>query len=568
MLRKALATLPATLDQTYERILCAITEEESKYALRILRWLAFSIEPLSLNEVAEAVAIDITRDPAFDRDEVLEDPLDALGICSSLVTIATVTMYKQGIYDDVQTIALAHYSVQEYLLSDRIKHGQAKQYSLRKFDCHESITRACLKYLLQFNQSQMLSKDFFDNNALAMYSARYWASHLQETDEQVEETIRIAVDLLTLDKPAFLIWSQLYDADDVRKEPDFRLELVDTLIPLYCAARYGLSKVSTQLLNAGADVNAQCGVFGSALGAASLLGHEETVKLLLDAGAHGNAQCGGSGSVLAAVSFRGYEEIVKLLLNAGADVNFQCGKFESALGAASSRGHEKTVKLLLDAGANGKDGDISDPLQRACEGEHWDIICMLLNTGAHFHDGCLSRVLEAVARAGRKTIVEMLLSACVNQPVRDMSGAIELAARGGHKEIVEMLLSASVNHQERDLSGAIQQAAVDGHVQLVKMLLSAGASILSDSKSLSWACHRGNEQLVMILLDAGATGWDGDFIIEIQIAEENGHKRILEMLCYARTKWSDSRSIEAAKVSSEEEVIGAASRVTTKRKRS
>jgi hypothetical protein len=112
MLRKALATLPATLDQAYERILCAITEEESKYALRILRWLAFSIEPLSLNEVAEAVAIDITRDPAFDRDEVLEDPLDALGICSSLVTIATVTMYKQGIYDDLQTIALAHYSVQ------------------------------------------------------------------------------------------------------------------------------------------------------------------------------------------------------------------------------------------------------------------------------------------------------------------------------------------------------------------------------------------------------------------------------------------------------------------------
>ncbi|KAG9195644.1 hypothetical protein G6011_00765 [Alternaria panax] len=90
MLRKSLATLPQTLDQTYDRILTAISEDDCKLAMRILQWLTSSARPLSVEEIAEAVAIDVARDPAFDRDEVLEDPLEVLNICSSLVTISTI----------------------------------------------------------------------------------------------------------------------------------------------------------------------------------------------------------------------------------------------------------------------------------------------------------------------------------------------------------------------------------------------------------------------------------------------------------------------------------------------
>lgn len=88
-LRKSLATLPQTLDQTYDRILTAISEEDQDYALRILQWLTFSARPLSVEEVAEVVAIDVAGNRAFNRDEVLEDPLEALNICSSLVTVTT-----------------------------------------------------------------------------------------------------------------------------------------------------------------------------------------------------------------------------------------------------------------------------------------------------------------------------------------------------------------------------------------------------------------------------------------------------------------------------------------------
>jgi hypothetical protein len=122
MLRKSLATLPQTLDQTYDRILTAINEEDREYAMRILRWLTVSARPLLVEEIADVVALDVAREPAFDRDEVLEDPLEALSICSSLVTITTND--PGGRWRPAQRIiALAHYSVQEYLVSERIKQG-------------------------------------------------------------------------------------------------------------------------------------------------------------------------------------------------------------------------------------------------------------------------------------------------------------------------------------------------------------------------------------------------------------------------------------------------------------
>ncbi|KAH7070238.1 hypothetical protein FB567DRAFT_539530 [Paraphoma chrysanthemicola] len=86
MLRQTLATLPSTPDQTYDRILCSISEEDTTYALRILQWLTFSTRPLAVDEIAKVIAIDLTRDPVIDRDQVLEEPLEVLNICSSLVS--------------------------------------------------------------------------------------------------------------------------------------------------------------------------------------------------------------------------------------------------------------------------------------------------------------------------------------------------------------------------------------------------------------------------------------------------------------------------------------------------
>jgi ankyrin repeat protein len=59
------------------------------------------------------------------------------------------------------------------------------------------------------------------------------------------------------------------------------------------------------------------------------------VKVLLDTGAEVNAQGGLYGSALQAASVQGHEKVVQMLLNAGADVNAEGGYYGDALRAAS-----------------------------------------------------------------------------------------------------------------------------------------------------------------------------------------------------------------------------------------
>lgn len=172
MLRKSLATLPSTLDETYDRILSAINEEHSEYAVRILRWLTFSSRPPLVEEISEVAAINVERDPMFDRQEVLEDPLESLNMCSSLVSLATVEESSRRGWNDQsesarQIIFLAHYSVKEYLISERSRKGRAARYSMQDADCNEIIAKSCLGYLLQFQQSESFSSESIEEFQLA-----------------------------------------------------------------------------------------------------------------------------------------------------------------------------------------------------------------------------------------------------------------------------------------------------------------------------------------------------------------------------------------------------------------
>ncbi|KAF8514300.1 hypothetical protein JB92DRAFT_2919988 [Gautieria morchelliformis] len=67
-LKKALAHLPKTLNETYDRILAAIDEDDRQGALSLLKWLAFSFNTLSLDQAVEVIATDpdAIDEPLFD----------------------------------------------------------------------------------------------------------------------------------------------------------------------------------------------------------------------------------------------------------------------------------------------------------------------------------------------------------------------------------------------------------------------------------------------------------------------------------------------------------------------
>lgn len=99
--------------------------------------------------------------------------------------------------------------------------------------------------------------------------------------------------------------------------------------PLYYATDVTITRF---LLDKGADVNAQDGVYGGALEAAASKGKKEVVKLFLDHGADPNTRGGPYGSVLRAAAFVGNKEVVQLLLDRGANADGQGGYYKCVAG--------------------------------------------------------------------------------------------------------------------------------------------------------------------------------------------------------------------------------------------
>ena len=146
-LHDALASLPKTLDDTYARILDNIDKNYShcnREILKILQWLTFSARPLRFEELAEIVAIDVHKNPRFDPERRWPEPREIMAICSSLVTLTAIDNCDYGSQDlsirpiirnspskDSMYVRLAHFSVKEYLVSDRIQHSIAIHYSVQ-----------------------------------------------------------------------------------------------------------------------------------------------------------------------------------------------------------------------------------------------------------------------------------------------------------------------------------------------------------------------------------------------------------------------------------------------------
>lgn len=413
-LRKALTTLPQTLGETYERILYAINEDDSEYAIRILRWLTFCCEPLRIEEIAEVVAIDVERNPAFNSDEVLEDPLEALSICSSLVTITAT----EGYSSTRRIVTLAHYSVKEYLTTEKILQSRAARYGIERIACNEFIAMGCISYLLRFQGSGPFSEAMIQESKLALYAARFWITHTQAAAQNAEDLNRLIMELFSTKNGAYLNWSRIYDLDHPSARPNFDKKLDEVPVVLYVASFSGLTEIVDLLLKAGADANARGGRHDNPLQAASSGGHDRIVELLLNKGANVNPQGEAYSTALHRASIQGHNRIVELLLNKGANVNAQSKFLGTAIQAASAGGYDKTAELLLARGANinAQGGYYGTALQAASGEGHDKTTELLLNKGANINaqGGIHGTAIQAALRGGHNKIVELLLNRGAN----------------------------------------------------------------------------------------------------------------------------------------------------------
>ena len=142
---QALAELPATLDETYERTLRGINEAIWGFAHRMFQFVLSGFPPTftsrnwptcshSISLFGKAGPI-----PIFCDDWRLEDPADAvLSTCSTLLAIVD----DQG----SPVIQFSHFSVKEFLTSTRLAESTdiiSHRYHVSMTSAHTLVAQAC-----------------------------------------------------------------------------------------------------------------------------------------------------------------------------------------------------------------------------------------------------------------------------------------------------------------------------------------------------------------------------------------------------------------------------------------
>jgi ankyrin repeat protein len=522
---RAIAELPPDLDEMYNRILGQIAKDDVPYAIRILRWLTFASRPLYLKEVAEVAALDPDYRPAFDRDEVLQDPAEVLAICSSLVTVVQepsmeyfdeendcyIGQYSHNSVDLVgkseRVVVLAHYSVKEYLVSQRILESEAKLYGIDPDIGHKTLAKSCLLYMFQLDvldlPKHVVRRDF----VLTIYSAEEWIRHYRLIQTPDPELNELVVELFKAENT----FSTMIMFSPKRRAQfwPYREKLTKSV---FVACELGLPDIVQRLVSeTDFDVNEAHNETTTLLEIAARSGFSSLVEFLLEKGAIAN-----EGALNSACS-NGHLELVRLLLEQGAQVNTHGAKGFSALRCASLSGHLGTVQYLIERGADVKAPD-ELALCQASQYGHLDIVRVLVENGAD---------INASIIADYNTLGGLYGNALCGASYR------------GHFEVVEYLVEngANVNVSDGRDRKPLHGASCNDHLEIVKYLVKKGADVdgsESHQNALVVASEEGNFEVVQCLVENGANvnasasdGWHGNALYG---ASYKNHLEIVEYL--------------------------------------
>ncbi|KAJ6505881.1 ankyrin repeat-containing domain protein [Mycena vitilis] len=528
--------LPNDLFGIYTRFLQPINEDDVVYAAALLRWLAFSAEPVTLCQLDEALAINFSE-----PDQWVFEPQnrgnveDVCRLLEGLVTVGSVPESDPA--DQKRPVTLAHSSVNDYIVSEQF--ATKYKHDLTEAPSHTFLTQSCVAYLLHFKHNP-LNSDTLPQYLLARYAARFWSHHLLRCHDQgvLQHSI---MHLLKNGSQQYTALNCVYNIDCPWPAPDWTQ---DAPWPLYLCSLIGYTEGVVIVLKHGAEVNATGGIYGSALQAASVKGHEEIVRVLLDHSADVNATGGEYGSALQAAAADGNVDNVRVLLDHGADVNATGGKYGSALQAAAWCSRADIVRVLLDHGAdvNTTGADYGSALQATAVLGNVDILRILLDHGTDVNTtgGHYGSALQAAASSGKTGIVLLLIEqgADVNATGGIYGSALLAASVEGHEDMVRVLLDhgADVNATGRHYGTALRAAVSMGKTGLVLLLIEQGADVNATGEkygsALQVAAVWGNVDIVRVLLDHGAdvNAAGGNYGSALQAAARNCRASIVRVL--------------------------------------
>ncbi|KAL6815059.1 ankyrin repeat-containing domain protein [Trichoderma sp. SZMC 28015] len=527
----ALLDLPIGLDATYDRILANIDVKFQRRVINSLKWLAFSKRVLTIKELAEIFIIDPKRKIPFDESARLFSSSTILKYFSGLIVIEKVWNLPDKV------VRLVHFSIKEYLTSDRIEERLTSAFSFTEADAQICIARSCLAYITHLNITAERSTDETTsqlkwNYPLIDYALGYWTVHLEDVPRaQWPANIELSVVLALADHSLSLLLTLInhgnkdirgYISKDLLKKPHcytacrgFR-QLTEIMIAqkgganeyitqedldfgLHYAAYGGHLHIVQLFLGKGANMTTQYGRGKSAVHAALDGGHMHVLEFLISKGADVNSQ----PPLFAWIPY-GDSQCLKYLLDHGMNMDVQDEQHGTALHSAITSDNSVHFGLLLERGAdiNALNEMLGTPLQVACaelnrlyanqeENQKFHYIKKLLDYGAdpNICGGKYATALQA---------------ACSNT---------KFYQTGLPMKVVQLLIEhgADVNAQGGHWGSALHAAAasyLEENVGIMKLLLDNGAKVDQKGNSgetpLHVACHEGTLEAVRFLVDRGA----------------------------------------------------------------
>jgi hypothetical protein len=413
-LRKALESLPKTLDDTYALILESLPQEYIDHTRRLLQFLAYAEHPLQLGEAVDAIAVNVTenieRKSRFDPMDRMPTPEEIIGYCAGLVVLVRRHDWHYT-YREVVVLQLAHFSVRDYLTSNRLK-GQDAIFLQESF-ARTSIAEVCLSYLLVPDLSEYEwhgpgDPRYVDEDLAGCVEeeypfARFAAHHWRQNATQGEGNVPRLLKELCMDANQWQFFSSLCRFEDLFSSRGH------AVAPIYYASLYGMLWWVQMMIDEGpnvAQVNDMGGAHDYPLIAAIRGRHKDVVQLLLSAGANVNIRSKYGDSALIIAIQNGQADIVQILLSAGANANAWT-LFNTAI-----CGHANIVRDLLSAGAVLDDQYAFDEtLIFASEGGHTDIVQLILDAeiGLDVRSAGFGTALGTAQARGYNRIAQLLL---------------------------------------------------------------------------------------------------------------------------------------------------------------
>ncbi|EXA28573.1 hypothetical protein FOVG_19830 [Fusarium oxysporum f. sp. pisi HDV247] len=417
-IRQSLRSLPKDLEETFARALSRILFRQKKAELvqKVFRWVAAAKRPLTLDEIREAVSIDVGQ-PYLKTERLVREMSPIVLWCENLLQVTE---------EQPQSLQFAHSTIHDFITKGDLP--------IQLSDFHVDLEVAdhfageiCITYLhlnnfkttvarrpqpLRVNPVAMagtalgqgskvteLTTRFVDvlgcpkakanpdlagtlisydradgldrlqqNHPFLKYAAKHWVSHTANFQKGRSSTWSLWYQITTNGHAlAHVPWQE-----SIFQRNEEVILIWNHQTHHYALLRYansvpGLPELKRiELMRTSASE-----------------GDDEAIAIFLDAGC--SMVC--IDRALQAASAGGHIQVVERLLNAGANVNAAAAadRGRTALQAASEGGHIQIVERLLDAGANVNAAAARygrTALQAASEGGHIQVVKRLLNAGA------------------------------------------------------------------------------------------------------------------------------------------------------------------------------------------